>query len=253
VLLIPDRAYSISARRALSLTPGDAVRAIFVEDYFKLWHNQKWFLRGCAMYSAKMLLALFLVLFLAQSGAAFAQFDGACGAAPLVEDRKIEGDIEGKANFLKKFIGDAGLTGKIEVAQNDVLQHYPNADKLRLKQYFLYVVCMQIMADTTHDAITKIKAFTDASQVVFPPQRPANPPATMTMLTTIKICSGLHNACPKGAIWVGCGHLLEGIKKATDKCSAFTTTVLEQRTGGKCGYEFLSIDCSVSVPIPTKN
>jgi hypothetical protein len=99
-----------------------------------------------------------------------AQQASSCGAPPIVDDGSIKGEIDSKASFLTTLVGDVGLKGQVDVAKNDVLQRYPNADQLRLKQYFLYVVCLQIMNDTKLGTLEKIKAFHDASDVVFPPK-----------------------------------------------------------------------------------
>jgi hypothetical protein len=102
------------------------------------------------------------------NGAVWAQAS-ACGDPPIVVEGFVKGEIDAKANVIKSFIGDVALKGQIELAKNDVLQRYPNADQLRLKQYFLYVICLQIMTDTKLDTLAKIKAYTEASQIVFPP------------------------------------------------------------------------------------
>jgi len=75
-------------------------------------------------------------------GPALAQI-GTCGQPPVVEDGSIKGEIDSNASFLKTFVGYAALKGQVDVAKSDVLQRYPNADQLRLKQYFLYVVCLR--------------------------------------------------------------------------------------------------------------
>ena len=102
-----------------------------------------------------------------------AQQASSCGSPPSVDDVSIKGELDSKANLLKTFVGDVGLKGQVEFSKNDVLQRYPNADQLRLKQYFLYVVCLQIMADTKLGTIEKIKVFKEASDAIFPPALPA--------------------------------------------------------------------------------
>jgi hypothetical protein len=96
-----------------------------------------------------------------------------CGY-PLVPDGTVTGDIEGKATFIQSFIGDIALSGQIELAMNDLFQRYPNADQLRLKQYFLYVICWQIMTNTKLDTLTKVEAYTNASAALLrrPPSIP---------------------------------------------------------------------------------
>jgi hypothetical protein len=99
-----------------------------------------------------------------------AQQSSSCGAPPIVDGGGVKVEIDSKASFLKTFVGDVALKGQVDVAKKDVLQLYPNADQLRLKEYFLYVVCLQIMNDTKLGTLEKIKAFHDASDVVFPPK-----------------------------------------------------------------------------------
>src|ERR1700682_524505 len=70
-----------------------------------------------------------------------------CGSPPVIEDGTVKREIDGKASILKTFTRDA-LKGQVEIAKNDVLQRYPNADELRLNQYFLYAICLQVMNDT---------------------------------------------------------------------------------------------------------
>jgi hypothetical protein len=131
---------------------------------------------------------------------------------------------------LKTFIGDAALKGQVEATKNDVLHRYPNADQLRLKQYFLYVVCLQIMGDTKLDTLAKIKAFKDASEVVFPPPlAEKHPPIAMTMETVFRICeAGDDRRCPKPSIFTYCGSARMGwaYEEATRQCSYFRQAVL---------------------------
>lgn len=48
-----------------------------------------------------------------------------CGSAPQMEDLHIRADLDGKASFVSKYVGDTGLKGQVEIAKNDVLQKYP--------------------------------------------------------------------------------------------------------------------------------
>jgi hypothetical protein len=102
-------------------------------------------------------------------GAASAQLSSC--APPIVEYRSIKGEIDSKVSGLTAFVGDIAFKGQVYVATNDVLQRYPNADQSRLTQYFLYVLCLQVMDDTKLGSNEKIKAFRDASDVVFPPAK----------------------------------------------------------------------------------
>jgi hypothetical protein len=93
-----------------------------------------------------------------------------CGVAPVIEDGPVKGEIDSKASFLKPFVGDAAFKGQVEIAKNDVFQRYQDGGNVRLKQYFLYVVCLQVMNDEKLDNITKIEQIRKAREVVFPPK-----------------------------------------------------------------------------------
>ncbi len=91
----------------------------------------------------------------------------ACGEAPIVEDGKLKGELETKAQFLSRFLGDASLKGHVETERSDVLSRYPNADTLRINQYFLYVVCVTIMADNKMATTEKLNELTKARTSIF--------------------------------------------------------------------------------------
>jgi hypothetical protein len=172
---------------------------------------------------------------------------GSCGQPPVVEDGSVKGEIDSKASFLKTFVGDAALKGQVDIAKNDVLQRYPNADQLRLKQYFLYVVCLQIMNDTKLDTLAKIKAFHDASDVVFPPKSEhKGPESSFSMQATFTVCV-VDNPirCPKGAMWYPCPSF--NIYQALEKtCTSFQKAILANEPGGHCGLMVSQVLCSVS-------
>ena len=88
--------------------------------------------------------------------------------ASLIEDGPAKGEIDSEASLLKTFIGDPAFKEQVEIAKNDVFQRYQ--ESIRLRQYFLYVVCLQVMNDDKLDTITKIEQFRKASEVVFPPK-----------------------------------------------------------------------------------
>jgi hypothetical protein len=109
----------------------------------------------------------FLVLIiLARSEASTAQA-GVCGDPPVVEDIHLKGELDSKAQFLSRLLGDAQFKGKVDVAKNDVLSHYPNADALRINQYFMYVVCVTIMNDNTMPTIDKLNELRKARGDIF--------------------------------------------------------------------------------------
>jgi hypothetical protein len=172
---------------------------------------------------------------------------GSCGSPPVVEDGSLKGEIDSKASFLKTFVGDVALKGQVDVAKNDVLQRYPNADQLRLKQYFLYVVCLMIMNDTTLGTIEKIKAFRDASDVVFPPKSERKGPETsFSMQATFTVCvSDRPSRCPSGAMFFYCGSY--SIFQALEKtCTDFREAHIASYGGGMCGTRVSQALCSIS-------
>jgi hypothetical protein len=120
-------------------------------------------------------LAFLLLSFL--GSASFAQ-NANCGDAPVVEDGTIKGALDGKAELLMRFIGNAQLKGEVDVARSDVLSRYPNASALRINQYFLYVVCMAIFQDKAMSTLDKINAFTKARNSIFSSEPTTTPAST---------------------------------------------------------------------------
>jgi hypothetical protein len=114
-------------------------------------------------------IGILLALSIAGISPAVAQ-SSLCGAAPRTEDVSIKAELDGKASLLTKYLGDAGLKGQVEIAKNDVLQKYPNADELRLKQQFLYTLCLIIMNATTLDDRQKLDALDGVRHGIFPPK-----------------------------------------------------------------------------------
>jgi hypothetical protein len=193
-----------------------------------------------------LILAVGAAILSTMLGHAFAQA-ASCGSPPVVDDGSIKGTLDSKASFLKTFVGEVGLTGQVEIAKNDVLSRYPNADQLRLKQYFLYVICMQIMTDTKLGTLEKIKAFHDASDVVFPPKSGSTEPTNVfSMQATFTVCKVDNiKRCPKGAIWYNCSQfsIFQAIKET---CTKFRANVISNEAGGYCGLEVATITCTVS-------
>lgn len=70
-----------------------------------------------------------------------------CGPPPVVADEKLKGEIEGQAELVLKFLGNARLSGNIQKARKDVFSNYPNADKLRTDTFFQYQFCLLLMKD----------------------------------------------------------------------------------------------------------
>lgn len=193
-----------------------------------------------------LILAIGAVILSTMLGHAFAQA-ASCGSPPIVDDGSIKGTLNSKANFLKSFVGDVALTGQVEIAKNDVLSRYPNADQLRLKQYFLYVICMQIMTDTKLGTVEKIKAFHDASDVVFPSKSGSTEPTNVfSMQATFTVCVVDNiERCPKGAIWSPC--VFPSIYVVIrETCTKFRAAVTSNEAGGRCGLQVATVTCTVS-------
>jgi hypothetical protein len=99
---------------------------------------------------------------------AFAQA-AMCGDAPAMTDLRLKGELDSKATVLSRFLGDLKFKGQVEVEKQDVLSRYPNADKLRLNQYFLYQVCILIMSDSRMSTEKKYELLTHARESIFNP------------------------------------------------------------------------------------
>lgn len=111
---------------------------------------------------------LFAVASLANAPHAAAQ-GGPCGDAPLIADERLRGELDTRATVVSRLIGDARFKGQVEIERKDVLSRYPNADKLRLNQYFLYTVCLVIMNDRSMSAEQKLKSLIEARESIFLP------------------------------------------------------------------------------------
>jgi hypothetical protein len=92
------------------------------------------------------------------SQSAFAQV-AVCGDPPPVANEALKGEIEGKAQFLSRFLGDASLAGRIETSRQEIFSQYPDQDE-RSDAYFEYMFCVLIMNDqdmTTQQKIDQLK------------------------------------------------------------------------------------------------
>jgi hypothetical protein len=99
------------------------------------------------MYAIVRLLLTALVAqhALLNCGVALAQ-SPACGDPPPVANEALKGQIEGEAQFLSRFLGDASLAGQIETSREEIFSKYPN-QRERSDAYFEYMICMVIMGD----------------------------------------------------------------------------------------------------------
>lgn len=110
----------------------------------------------------------FPVATLLVTGNAWAQAS-MCGDAPVMTDQRLRGELDSKATVLSGYLGDMKFKGQVEFEKNDVLSRYPNADKLRLNQYFMYQVCILIMSDSRMSTEKKFELLTNARESIFNP------------------------------------------------------------------------------------
>src|SRR5689334_6543898 len=97
-------------------------------------------------------LAAWLTLF------AVAQAQPSCGEPPRVDDLTLKGDLEGKAQFLSKLVGDADLKGKIEAARTDIFSKYPKAGEAHSDAYLEYMFCSFVLSDPKLSSQEKFQA-----------------------------------------------------------------------------------------------
>ncbi len=99
---------------------------------------------------------LIALAFFVQLQSALAQTD-VCGDPPVVVDETLKGEIEGKAEFVSKFLGQAELSGQIETSRSDIFNKYPDANTTRSNAFFEYQVCVLLMNDSTLTNLQKIE------------------------------------------------------------------------------------------------
>lgn len=80
---------------------------------------------------------------------------------PMTKREDIERTIKGHANVLTKAIGSGNFEYLYKKKENEVLSKYPNADKVFIDSYFLYILCKEIhksenLKDKT-DAIIRVR------------------------------------------------------------------------------------------------
>lgn len=80
-----------------------------------------------------------------------------CGEPPPAQfrvrnDETLKGELEGKAQLLTKFVGDASLGGKIETSQREIFAKYPDADTARTNAYFVYMFCVLLFSPENHQS-----------------------------------------------------------------------------------------------------
>jgi hypothetical protein len=93
-----------------------------------------------------------------------AQAQPSCGEPPRVDDLTLKGDLEGKAQFLSKLVGDADLKGKIEAARTDIFSKYPKAGEAHSDAYLEYLFCSFVLSDPKLSGQEKFHAILDFRQ-----------------------------------------------------------------------------------------
>jgi hypothetical protein len=82
-----------------------------------------------------------------------------CGDPPPVQNETLEGEIQGKAQFLSRFLGDASLGGRIQTARTEIFSKYPEGE--RSNAYFEYQVCVMLMNDQSLTTLQKLDKLTE--------------------------------------------------------------------------------------------
>jgi len=100
---------------------------------------------------------LVIIITLVPVSGIFAATHSLCGDPPPVVNETLKGELNGKANFLSKFIGNANLKGKIEASRIEIFSKYPNANKVILDHYLLYQTCVILMQDKSLTTKEKLK------------------------------------------------------------------------------------------------
>jgi hypothetical protein len=93
-----------------------------------------------------------------------AQAQPSCGEPPRVDDLTLKGDLEGKAQFLSKLVGNADLKGKIEAVRTDIFSKYPNAGEAHSDAYLEYMFCSFVLSDPKLSGKEKFQAIVDFRQ-----------------------------------------------------------------------------------------
>jgi len=88
-----------------------------------------------------------------------------CGEPPPLSNETLKGELDGKAQFLSKFLGNVDLGGNIETAKHEVISKYPNADTVLLDLYLQYQTCTILMDDNSMSTSEKLKELRNMRKV----------------------------------------------------------------------------------------
>ena len=105
-----------------------------------------------------------------------------CGDPPPVQDETLAGEIQGRAQFLSRFLGDASLGGRIQTARTEIFSKYRNAEQWS-DAYFAYQVCILLMEDATLSATQKIDKLVEIRREFSKSTSGSNQPAASSSVT----------------------------------------------------------------------
>jgi hypothetical protein len=106
-----------------------------------------------------------------------AQAQPSCGDPPRVDDQSLKGYLDGRAQFLSKLIGDAGLKGQIETSRTDIFSKYPNASAAHSDTYLEYMFCSFVLSDPKWDTERKFHAILEMRQTIAADETHSSPNA----------------------------------------------------------------------------
>jgi hypothetical protein len=108
---------------------------------------------------------------------AIAHAQANCGDPPRVDDQTLKGELDGKAQFLSRLVGDANLKGNVEAARTDIFSKYPNAGAAHSDTYLEYMFCTFVLSDPKLSPQEKFRAILDFRQAE---RDPAKPPSQVS-------------------------------------------------------------------------
>jgi hypothetical protein len=91
-----------------------------------------------------------------------AEAQDACGRPPEFtlnkeETERVQGDLKGAATFLKGFVGQADLGGRIEGERKKIYQNDATITAQQKDAYLYYTMCVLLLSDTALSTIQKLE------------------------------------------------------------------------------------------------
>lgn len=96
-----------------------------------------------------MRLFLLMVLMALYSNWVSAAADLDCGAPPAVTNERVKGEVEVKANAIRRILGAFGFGAEYEKSREDIFSKYDDASAARADQYLYFLVCNIVLRSTT--------------------------------------------------------------------------------------------------------